>query len=78
MQGVGNRAKKLGIPAVGLSGSLGKDADRIFEEGIESIITTVDAPMPLAEALERAEELYYQGAIRMFRLIRIGMEIAGK
>lgn len=78
MQGVGNRAKKLGIPAVGLSGSLGKDADRIYEEGIESIMTTVDAPMPLAEALERAEELYYQGAIRMFRMIRIGMEIAGK
>jgi len=35
----------------------------------------VNAPMPLSEALERAEELYYEGALRMFRFVRTGMEI---
>ncbi len=78
MQGVGERAKAKGIPAVGLSGSLGRDADKIFDCGIESLMTTVDAPMPLEEALSRAEELYYLGAVRMFRFIRTGMEIASK
>jgi hypothetical protein len=29
----------------------------------------------LEEALRRAQELYYLGAVRMFRLIRTGMEI---
>jgi glycerate kinase len=38
-------------------------------------MTTVNAPMPLSEALERAEELYYEGALRMFRFVRTGMEI---
>ena len=38
-------------------------------------MTTVDAPMPLQDALDRAEELYYLGAIRMFRFIKAGMGI---
>ena len=78
MQGVGSRAKAKGVPAVGLSGSLGKDAAQIFDYGIESLMTTVDAPMPLEEALSRAQELYYLGAVRMFRFIRTGMLMAGK
>ena len=75
MQGVGMRAKAKGIPVLGLSGSLGKNAMDICSCGISSLMTTVNAPMPLSEALERAEELYYEGAIRMFRFVRTGMEI---
>ena len=78
MQGVGERSRNKGIPAVGLSGGLGKGAAQIFDCGIESLMTTVDGPMELSEALERAEELYYLGAVRMFRFIRIGMRMAGK
>ena len=39
-------------------------------------MTSVNAPMPLAEALERAEELYYEAAVRMFRFVKVGMELA--
>ena len=76
MQGVGTRAKAKGVTAVGLSGGLGKDASRIFDYGIASLMTTVDGPMPLKEALDRAEELYYLGAIRMFRFLKAGMDMA--
>ena len=76
MQGVGRRASAKGVVAVGLSGSLGRDADRIFDHGIASLMTTVDAPMPLEEALSRAEELYYLGAVRMFRFLQAGMRLA--
>ena len=75
MQGVGDRAKKHGIPAVALCGSLGRGYDQIYEHGIDSIMTTVDGPMPLSEALENAEDLYYKGAIRMFRMVRAGRRI---
>ena len=75
MQGVGQHAKAAGVPAVGLCGSLGRDADQIFNYGIESLMTTVDSPMPLEEALGRSEELYYSGAVRMFRFIKAGMNI---
>ncbi|MGX8698531.1 MAG: glycerate kinase family protein [bacterium] len=76
MQGVGERARRKGVVAVGLSGSLGRDAERIFDHGIASLMTTVDAPMPLEEALGRAEELYYLGAVRMFRFLRAGMQLS--
>ena len=77
MDGVGAHAKKKGVPAVGLSGSLGRGALDICEHGICSLMTTVDAPMPLSDALERAEELYLAGAERMFRFIKTGMDMRG-
>ena len=75
MQGVGMHAKAKGIPALGLSGSLGKNAMDICSCGVASLMTTVNAPMPLSEALDRAEELYYEGALRMFRFVKTGMEM---
>ncbi len=75
MQGVGEHAKAKGIPVLGLSGSLGKNAMDICSCGVSSLMTTVNAPMTLSEALERAEELYYEGALRMFRFVRAGMEM---
>ncbi len=78
MQGIGLHAKAKGIPVVGLSGSLGRGALDITAHGVESLMTTVNAPMPLQSALDNAEALYYEGAVRMFRFIRVGMSIAAK
>ena len=75
MQGVGMHAKAKGVPVLGLSGSLGKNAMDLCNYGISSLMTTVNAPMPLSEALKRAEELYYEGALRMFRFVKAGMEL---
>lgn len=75
MQGVGVHCRKAGIPAVAVVGSMGKGAEDIFDYGIESILTTVNAVMPLDEALSRAEELYLQAARRMFRMLRAGREM---
>ena len=75
MQGVGDRAKKHNIPVTALCGGLGKGYEQIYEHGIDSIMTTVDGPMALAKALDNAEDLYYKGAIRMFRMVRAGMKL---
>ncbi len=75
MQGVGERAKAKGVPVLGLSGSLGKNALDICNCGVASLMTTVNAPMQLSEALDRAEELYYEAAVRMFKFVKCGMEM---
>ena len=75
MQGVGDRAKRHSIPVTALCGGLGKGYEQIYEHGVDSIMTTVDGPMALSEALENAEELYYKGAVRMFRMVRAGMKL---
>ncbi len=54
MQGVGLRAKAKGIPVLGLSGSLGRNALDICEYGVSSLMTTVNSPMSLEEALDSA------------------------
>ena len=51
---------KHGIPVTALCGGLGKGYEQIYEHGIDSIMTTVDGPMPLSEALDKAEDLYYK------------------
>lgn len=78
MQGIGMRCKKKGIPAVALVGAMGEGAEKIYDFGISSIMTTVNGVMELEKALENAEDLYYHGALRMFRFIKTGMEIQEK
>ena len=62
LHGVGMHSKKYGIPAVAIVGSMGQGAERIYDSGIDSILTTVNAPMELHAALEQAEELYLNAA----------------
>lgn len=73
--GIGRRCRAKGIPAVAIVGGMGEGAEKIYEFGIDSIMPTVNGPMPLAEAMERAEELYRGAAARMFRLLRAGMAL---
>ena len=75
MQGVGDRSAKHQVPVAALCGGLGPDYEKIYAHGISSIMTTVDGPMPLKEALDNANELYYKGAIRMFRFLQTGMQM---
>ena len=75
MQGVGMHAKRLGIPCIGLSGSLGEGAQRLFDCGISSLHCIIDRPMTLEYAMTNAETLYYNAAVRMFRTIMAGMNI---
>lgn len=77
--GIGKRCKARGIPVVALVGGMGREAEKIFEFGIDSILPTINGVMDIREACDRAEELYADAAERMFRMVRIGMEMeAGK
>jgi len=73
--GVGRAAKKQGIPCVAIVGEMGRDASNIYEYGVESIMTTINAAIPIEQALEEAEELFLNAAERLLRLLRVGMLI---
>ena len=75
VQGVGDHCKKKGVPVAALVGSMGPGAEKIYEHGICSIMTTVNGVMSLEEAMDHAEELYYAAALRLFRFIKTGMDI---
>lgn len=73
--GVGLRCKAKHIPVIAIVGGMGKNAQDLYEYGISSIIPTVNSPMAVEEAMERAVELYTDAADRMFRMLKTGMGI---
>lgn len=73
--GIGMRCKQKGVPAVAIVGGMGNGAEKIYEFGVESIIPTINGAMDISEALERAEELYAGAADRLFRMIKVGMQM---
>ena len=75
VQGVGDRCLRRRIPAVALVGGMGEGAEQIYEHGILSILTTVNGFMSAETAFADAEILYYQAALRLFRLLKAGQKI---
>jgi glycerate kinase len=65
--GVAQVAQKRGIPVFVLAGSIGRGIDTLYQYGIHSIHSILNAPMSLQEAMERAPELLTQTAEQVFR-----------
>lgn len=74
--GVSQRCKPLNIPVVAVVGGMGADAQKVYGYGVDSIMTTVNSPMPLDEALSRADELMADATDRLFRFIKVGMKLS--
>ncbi len=69
--GVGLSSKNANIPCVAIVGSLGDNYDNMYDYGINSIMTTVDKPMKLEEAISNAEQLCYSAVKRAFKFMQI-------
>jgi glycerate kinase len=66
VQGIALHAKKLGVPVYAICGSVAKDTD--FKSlGLKEVFTLQSSGMSLNEAMERAEELYFDKAKEAFR-----------
>ncbi|KXS41160.1 MAG: glycerate kinase [Candidatus Frackibacter sp. T328-2] len=55
--GVARVAKKYDLPVIGVAGSLGDGANKVYEEGIDTLFSIVDKPMDLEVAMEQAQRL---------------------
>ena len=76
--GIATRAKKYNIPVLAIVGSIGALSPTIYESGIDSIISCVNAPMTLEEAIANTDELLIQAAERAMRMIKMGTTIKKK
>ncbi|MET1179022.1 glycerate kinase [Peribacillus simplex] len=65
--GVAQEAKKYGIPVFVLAGSIGTGIEVLYEHGVTSIHSLVNAPMPLKEAIDRGAELLEISAEQVMR-----------
>ena len=75
--GVAERAKRLGIPVVGISGSLGAGFQDVHEHGIDALAAITAGPMTLDEASERAAELIANATEQVLRFMKAGSRVFG-
>ncbi len=75
LDGIGQYAKERNIPVIALAGGMGDNAHLVYDCGIDSIMVTVNSPMSLETALDNAEPLLEDCADRLFRFIKIGMNL---
>lgn len=75
--GLARIAKEKGIPVVALAGGIGEETDKLQEEGIEAVLSIVDGPMPVEEAMLNGQALLYKATKRMLHLMEIGKNLRG-
>lgn len=69
--GVARRALAAGVPTVALVGGLRADDALLHEAGLAAVLPVVTHPMPLDEALRRADELVERAGLRLGYLLQL-------
>ncbi|MBI0393027.1 glycerate kinase [Thermoactinomyces sp. CICC 24226] len=75
--GVAKRAKKYGIPVIGIAGMLGENCDAVYRHGIDSLFSIVPGTVSLETALLNGEKYTEQLAGNLARLIRLKQMVDG-
>lgn len=73
--GIARRCAKRGVPVLALVGGMGEGAEELFDLCESTVMPIVSGPMPLSEAMKNAYALCESAADRLFRAVRIGMEL---
>lgn len=74
--GIGKRCMQAQVPAVAIVGGLLSNYEKIYDCGIESVVTTINNAMTVEEAISNSESLYLDAAIRLLRMIKCGISMA--
>ncbi|MGE5544927.1 MAG: glycerate kinase [Bacillota bacterium] len=70
--GVASLAKKYDLPVLAIVGSIGPGAEKVYEAGIDAIMSITPGPINLDEAMTRAGELVSDATARVMRMIMLG------
>ncbi|RMF76380.1 MAG: glycerate kinase [Chloroflexi bacterium] len=69
--GVARLAREYDVPTVAIVGGLNVDDAVLHEAGVQAALPIVTAPMSLAEAITRADELVERAALRLGYVLRL-------
>jgi len=67
---VAKLAKKYNSKVIAVVGTIGEGADKVYDKGIDSIISIVDKPMSLDYALNNSEQLLFSAIERLVRILK--------
>jgi glycerate kinase len=60
-----------GVPTVAIVGGLQADDQLLHDAGVWAVLPIVPAPMDLADAIQRADELIERAALRLGYLLQL-------
>lgn len=69
ISGVAQLCRRAKVPVIALCGTLGRDYQGVYKEGVTAVLPILDAPMSLEEAFEQAPRLLSAAAARAMRII---------
>lgn len=72
VSGVANLANRAGVPAFALCGTLGRDYQEVYKEGVRAVIPIPDAPMTLEQAMADTPRLLREATARTIRIFLAG------
>ncbi|GAA1475456.1 glycerate kinase [Corynebacterium felinum] len=75
---IARRAQLIGVPVLGLAGTLGKGAPKVHEVGVAAIESIMTSPMALEDAVENGKDLLIDAAERSMRMLQLGSVLAAR
>lgn len=70
--GVAQLAKKHGKPLIAVAGTIGNGVEELYSKGIDAVISILDRPMSLEEAIQQTPSLLEATGERIGRLLILG------
>ena len=70
LNGIGLRAKEKDVPVTAIVGGLGEGWEGLYGCGIGKVIPLVQGSVTLEDAMQRAESVYYDAALKYFKSVR--------
>jgi len=67
--GVSRIAKKEELPVIAVAGTIGEDAEKVYDEGIDFLYSVIDKPMTLKEAIDNADKLLIKTGYNLGKFI---------
>jgi glycerate 2-kinase len=75
ISGIAQACRDAGVPLAVLAGSMGAGAEELYTQTFSAVMTCVNAPMTLSDAMANADVLYCSAADRLFRFLAMGMRM---
>lgn len=72
--GVAQLAKKYNKPVIGVAGTLGKSYEKLYDHGFDLLISIVNQPLSLAEAIRNAPELVENCGFQIGKIIGLNLD----
>lgn len=77
VSGVANLARRENVPVLALCGTLGRDYQEVFNQGVSAVVPIVDAPMSLEQAMADTPRLLREASARVMKILLAGKACQG-